>query len=610
MLNRQTPLKPRSRGELDQFFYEPDYITYADITGFFRRYFLIILTCTLVCTVLAILYILTSTSLYQTHVKVLIDTSTTQLVRDDRNETLIDAAHMESQVALILSDSILQGVVRRLKLDSDAEFTVGDGTRWQKLRALVLGGTPPRPAPILDPAFRLRLAVEALRGRLDVRRDGMSYVISIGVTTANAEKSAQIANAVAQAYEQEQVGAKTRAARASSAWLEDRIRSLRGKLDESARQLQDLKAGRSFPQSGQQGATEPVITVEAMEATVDSFRKLYETYLQALTKAVEQESFIFSNARVITPALPALARSFPRSKLIVIFGAFTGLLLGVGIAFLRLATDTSVRTPKQVKNYIGLECLARIPRIVRTVSLSRASPFLSVSKPSTDRRAMFQYITEAPFSQFAGAVTALKNAIVKSGRQDGIRSLGITSALPEEGKSTLSANLATAFALSSYKTLIIDADVHNSVISQTFAPDAKRGLFEVLKGEAEPQDCIVAGKGAAPDVLPVVSDKNAPVSYSWLSSDNMVALLKYLKDQYHLVVVDLPPLAPVAEGLTISGLLDSVILAVEWGKTPRDLLADVTYGLNLADANILGIVLTKVDEGAVHLRLKKAWKYY
>jgi capsular exopolysaccharide synthesis family protein len=606
MLNRQTPLKPRSRGELDQFFYEPDYITYADITGFARRYAFIITLCTLATTAAAILYVLTATPLFTTHAKVLIDPSATQLVREERNELLIDSAHMESQVALIVSDTILHNVVRKLKLDTDPEFVGVAVSGLDRVRGVVLGSEPSRPVQVKDPTLRTRLAMDFLRSRLDVHREGLSYVITIAVTTASPDKSALIVNAMAQAYEQEQVAAKTRSARASSAWLEDRIRSLRGKLDESARQLQDLRAGRTHAQ-GQQGEAEPPITVEAMEATVESFRKLYETYLQALTKAVEQESFSFSNARVITPALPSLSKSYPRGKLIIIFGAFAGLLLGVAIAFLRLMMDNTVRTPKQVKNYIGLECLARIPKITPP---PLRTPFFKAAKPPTDRRAMFQYITQEPFSQFAGAVTALKNAIVKSGRQDGIRSLGVTSALPEEGKSTLSANLATAFALSSYKTLIIDADVHNSVTSQTFAPDARIGLLEVLKGEAEPQDCIVAGKGSVPDVLPVVSDKNAPISYSWLSSDNMVALLKYLKDQYHLVVVDLPPLAPVAEGLTISGLLDSVILAVEWGKTPRDLLADVTYGLNLADANILGIVLTKVDEGAVHLRLKKAWKYY
>src|SRR5688572_5163111 len=165
MLNRQSPLKPRSRGELDQFFYEPDHITYADITGFVRRYAFIIALCTLASTILAILYVLTATPLFSTHVKVLIDPNATQLVREDRNEMLIDSAHMESQIALIVSDSIMQGVVKRLKLDADSEFTTGGASRWQRLKELIFGVGRTPAGPVLDPSLRVRLAVDSLRSR-------------------------------------------------------------------------------------------------------------------------------------------------------------------------------------------------------------------------------------------------------------------------------------------------------------------------------------------------------------------------------------------------------------------------------------------------------------
>jgi capsular exopolysaccharide synthesis family protein len=476
---------------------------------------------------------------------------------------------------------------------------------------LLFGRSANETAPKLSTGEQRQIALETLRSCMDVRRVGLSYAMDISVTTTAPDKSARLANAIASAYEREQIAARTKAARQSSEWLETRLHSLRSKLDDAARTLQNMKSGRDFAQPGGPSANpDKPVTVEALEATVEAYRTIYESYYQALTNAGEQQTYPISNARVISPAETPLGKSYPRSKLIVALGMFAGLLSGVGISFLRLSMDSSVRTPKQVKNYIGLECLARIPKIAQPVSFSPKSLLFPLRKAEADRQVMFHYVTEAPFSQFAGAVTALKTGIVKAGRQDGIRSLGITSALPEEGKSTLAINLATAFALSSYKTLIIDADVHNSVVSQTLAAGASQGLFEVLKGEAEPKDCIIAGKGPMPDVLPVVGDKRISGAYGWLSSESMLLLLKYLKEKYHFVVVDLPPLAPVPEGLTISSLLDSVLLAVEWGVTPRDVLADVTYGLNLADANILGIVLTKVDESAVQLRVKKSWKYY
>jgi succinoglycan biosynthesis transport protein ExoP len=210
MLNRETPHRSRARGELDQFFYEPEHITYSDIVAFFRRYFLIIAGSAAIAGTLGILYVLTSTPLYSARVELLIDPSATQLVRDDRTELLIDTAHMESQIALIASAAILSAAVQRLNLQDDPDFTGGRPSERRKLQDLLFGAPPAEPrqqpaSPAIDPAMRMRLAVDALRGSIDVRRGGASYVIAIAVTTSNADKSARVANAVAQSYVQEQI---------------------------------------------------------------------------------------------------------------------------------------------------------------------------------------------------------------------------------------------------------------------------------------------------------------------------------------------------------------------------------------------------------------------
>lgn len=612
MLERHPKAKSRSREELDHFFYDPGYLTYADIVGFIKRYFVTIVFCLIAGALIAFYYVASTTPLYTAQAKIFLDPKTTQIIESKAVELSLDAAKIESEIALINSDTILNAVVKDLDLKNDSEFQIG---RASLLRRIISGdfrSSKQLATPALPEAEQIIVAIEALRSRLDVRRSGLAYVLDISVTSADPEKAARLANAIADAYEREQIEARTKAARQSSEWLETRIYRLREKLDEAARRLQSLKSGREYPPPADAGAgagDEPA-SVETLEATVDAYRKIYESYYQSLTNAGEQQTFLVSNARVITPATPPRSKSHPKNKLTIALGMFGGLLAGMGLAFLRASMDTSVRTPKQIRDTIGLDCLARIPRVPRGFSISRKKPFISMGASTADRHLMFRYVSEAPFSQFSGAVTALKSGVVKSSRQDGIRIIGVTSALPEEGKSTLAANLAAAFTLSSYKALLIDADIHNSVISQTFAPKARKGLFEVLKGEAKAAECIIGRRGAGPDILPIVADKQAPISYNWLSSESMLSLLATLKDEYHFIVVDLAPLTPIAEGLTISSLLDAVLLAVEWGKTPRDLLADVAYGLNLADANILGVVLTKVDEASVNLRLKKAWKYY
>ncbi len=613
MLERQPALKPRARDQLDHFFYEPGYITYADIAGFVRRYFFTILGGLILGLLTALYYVWSTTPLYTAQAKILLDPKTTQIIEVKAVELSLDAAKIESQIALVTSDTIVRAVVEGLSLTRDPEFQSNPPSLFRRIMSGQISQPEGRTWENISQDEQKLIAIEALRSKLDVRRDGLAHVLDISMISTDPLKAALIANAVAEAYEREQIDARTRSARQSSEWLETRIYRLRDKLDEAAQRLQDMKSGRDYPTAVEPGAPLEPTSIAALEATVEAYRKIYESYYQTLTAAGEQQTYPVSNARVITPASPPRGKSHPRNKLTVLIGMLTGLLAGVGLAFVRMGMDASVRTPKQIRNVIGLECLARIPRIKHALfvpSFSWKPPFISFKRKGSDRHFMFRYVTEAPFSQFAGAVTALKSAIVKAGRQDGVRIVGVTSALPEEGKSTLAVNLASAFTLSAYKVLIIDADIHNSVISQTFAPNATRGLVEILKGEASLADCIISRHGAGPDILPVVAQHKSPVSYSWLSSDSMLSLLRALKEEYHFVIVDLPPLTPVAEGLTISSLLDGVVLAVQWGRTPRDLLADVTYGLNLAEANILGVVLTKVDESAVNLRLKKSWKYY
>ncbi len=557
-------------------------------------------------------YVATATPLFTAYTQILMDPRANEVLEDRRAELTLDAAAIESQIALITSDTIVRAVAEGLNLKSDPEFSGHSIPLSARILSLIAGGRHEQTEQhSLDDGVRTRVAVERLRNALDVRRAGLSHVINLSVTAADPDKAARLANAMAESYEREQIAARIRRARQSSEWLETRIYVLGKRLNEAARDLQEVRTGRGFPQSQASGpaGAEPD-TVEVAQATVDAYRQIYQSYFQALTNAVEQQSFQGSNARIITPATAPRERSHPRSRLVITLGLLAGLLLGIAIAMIRQNMDNSVRSPKQIRNAVGLECLARIPRVATAFSLRRTMKSLAERDGAAQRLDLFNHVTRTPFSQFAGAVTALKTAILKAGRQDGIQTLGVTSALPDEGKSTLSANLAAAFVLSSHKTLIVDADIHRSMASRTLAPQTSHGLFEVLKGERKLSECIIRGKGNRADILPVVLNDHTPDAYTWLNSDQMRSLLQALKESYHYIIVDLPPLTPVAEGLTMSSMLDGILLVVEWGRTPQELVADVTYGLNLADANVLGVALTKVDQASVHIGLRKPLQYY
>jgi succinoglycan biosynthesis transport protein ExoP len=173
----------------------------------------------------------------------------------------------------------------------------------------------------------------------------------------------------------------------------------------------------------------------------------------------------------------------------------------------------------------------------------------------------------------------------------------------------IAGNLATLYALSSGRTLLIDADIHNSTVSNYFAPGVHVGLLEVVTGMAGLDKAIIKGSGFVPDVLPIAVKETAPVSYEQLASERMESLLRALREHYEMIIVDLPPVHPIVDGVAIAALLDGVIVAAEWGRTPIELLAEVTATLHTARANLLGVVITKADASAATVRWRKDWGY-
>ncbi len=587
-------------------------------------------------------------------------------------ERSLDTAQVEGQIAVLRSESLAYYVIGQLNLTDDPEFRAPPQSYKDRMIGRIkelinyggetAGRVEQEETEDTDYA-RLRTALDVFLGNLDVRRVGLSYAIDISYTSLDPNKAAKIANEVANAYIQDQLKATSQAARKSSEWLEARLTQLREQLNAAARQLELFKTGRApsiqsdvqvppatpsqpgtasdvAPQgdSDSAGAKQPAaqagdpafargqLTLAELESTTESYRKIYEAYQQAFTQAVQRQSFPVSNARVITSATRPLSKSSPRGRLILAFAALAGTLIGIGLAFIRQSLDNTVRSARQIRTKIGLPCLALMPRLGRPSrffpSLTRS--YVPLPPPSRAPKAAspaaaitsalpaeynFRIAIDVPFSPFSNALKTLRTGIAHADPRHTMRCIGITSAMPREGKSMVAGNLATLYALSSGRTLIIDADIHNSTASRYFAPRVTAGLLEVVTGIADLDRALIKGSGFVPDVLPIAVKEAAPVSYEQLTSEKMQALLNSLRTQYDMIVVDLPPVNPVVDGVSIAALLDGVVVVAEWGRTPLELLAEVTATLNTAQANVLGVVITKADPSAATIRWRKDWGY-
>jgi capsular exopolysaccharide synthesis family protein len=192
-------------------------------------------------------------------------------------------------------------------------------------------------------------------------------------------------------------------------------------------------------------------------------------------------------------------------------------------------------------------------------------------------------------------VKRLKAAISLGGRSAPLRCIGIASALPNEGKTTIAANLAELFAKTGKRTLIIDCDLRTSSLSRQMGSQSEYGIVEAINGSVEVEKCIVRANDGGLDLMPATDSETAVLSGELLGSERMRLLLQRLGDIYEVIIVDMPPLAAVVDGLGIGSVLDSVVLVAEWGATPIPVLSEVVRSLRNARVEILGAVINKVD---------------
>jgi capsular exopolysaccharide synthesis family protein len=631
---------------------DSSFINYHDIKRFVKRYAKTIAIATVLGILAAAAYAYSSVPLYTARTQIIIDPSLPQTMHDSRSEGIfsIDNAQVESQLEILRSEKIGQAVIDRLKLKENPEFMGGSPSLLSSLLGLFRsGGMGPVDEFVLD-----RVTLARLLGGLSVRRVGLSYSIDIQYSSRSPELAAKIANALAEAYINEQIAARAQAARQGGLWLEERIDQLRKEMNKSALDAQEFRAKRDYRLAPTRGGAEPEAgaqasaqddkaardketrdaraaradrhnTMEELDSTAQTYRRIYESYLMAYTESVQKQSYPVTNARVITAATTPLVKSHPRTKLLLAFGGLMGCLVGFGIAFFRHSIDGSVTGARQIREEVGMECVASIPLLPPSVarqSMARTmlakgalgemmkrlaenpssilsagvslAKSLKASAASESDDALSAVVT-MPFTNFSHGIKMLKTAISLAGRTRHIHCLAITSALPNEGKTTIAANLATLFALSGVKTLLVDADLRNASLTRALAPTAELGLIEAISGKAGLKKCIVAANGSGLDLLPASDIAHAAHSDEILGSEKARSLLQELQKTYDMVIFELPPLTATLDGLAISSMLDSTLLVAEWGKTPVPVLSEAVRLLRSAHADILGVALNKVD---------------
>jgi succinoglycan biosynthesis transport protein ExoP len=353
---------------------------------------------------------------------------------------------------------------------------------------------------------------------------------------------------------------------------------------------------------------EAQITAAELDAVAQSYRKMYESYLQTLAEAVQRESFPVSDARVISPAAKPLGKSAPRSKLVMALAGLVGGILGMSIAVVRQALDRSLRSPRQLRRNLSIECLGLLPRVTGGRWANLLFPWRALAAGTTRIRNRLD-VEKFPHSTFASTMRNVKTSIDIARHLQSLECIAITSLVPGEGKSTVALNIAKLFAISGTRTLLIDANIHASK-GLRFAQDAKDGLLDVLRGTASLEEARVRDEKIPLDILAPGGRGIGPNLSSLLGSDAMKQFLDAARRDYEFVLIDLPSMKVAPDARAISPFVDAMVVVAQSGATPVDVLGEALQELQSARAGILGVVVNKAETSRLTKHGNLAASYY
>jgi polysaccharide biosynthesis transport protein len=385
--------------------------------------------------------------------------------------------------------------------------------------------------------------------------------------------------------------------------IQDEVRRLaeasRSELDIAKQRQQEIENQLSTAVSQSRSTNTAELTIRELESRAKELRSMYGTFLQRYMGSMQQESFPVSETRVIYPAATPQSKSKPKTAMALALGLFGGIALGIGLGLLRDLMDRVFRTSGQIESVLEVPCLSMVPL------LGPAKPDkAAVSSDQTDdsiRRIVSTYsavhnaTVNMPLSRFAEAVRSVKLAIDLNSGKAANQVVGITSSLPNEGKTTIAAALAQLMAHGGKKVIIVDCDLRNPSLSAILAPNADKGLIELINGDCSLEDAVWRDPKTNLTFLPAV--RRGPLLHTSeiLASDAMRKLFSRLRGVYDYVIVDFPPLAPVVDVRAATPLVDCFVLVVEWGQTKVDVVRHALHTAPNLYENLVGAVLNKTD---------------
>jgi succinoglycan biosynthesis transport protein ExoP len=320
--------------------------------------------------------------------------------------------------------------------------------------------------------------------------------------------------------------------------------------------------------------------------------ELYGVVMQKAAQTDLTRALRVANARILDTAMrPNIAVS-PRVRMLIVIGAICGLALGIaaalGISFL----DSKVRGPADMEAR-GVTVIGVLPAL----GTNTAMPSYGRDKRRSrrleqhDDRDLIVHLE--PRSTAAECCRTIRTNITFQSADRPLRTIAVTSAMPKDGKTTVSISLATTLAQSGKRVLLIDTDLRKPRLHRTFKLAKGPGITTVLAGEATLEE--VALSTDIPNLSVVQCGPLPPNPSELLHTRRFAELVEDARNRFDTVIFDSPPLGAVTDPAIISTQVDGTIVVVRSGVTTRNGVDAAFRQLHGVSARIVGVVLNGVD---------------
>ncbi len=509
------------------------------------------------------------------------------------------------------------------------------------------------------PVSEVHRVVSMLKSKIRTERIARTNIITIIAVANEPEEAMSLANTVADAYIEDNLLEKNKQARTVRKFIEDQLASLEGRLNEAEDKMREfgdevqniniaddvrkklvdlqlqlstvlqkytekhpkvIRARDQLKEIEKQlkGFSGREVEYARLQREVEANRRIYAMLKEKLEEVRITEAEKIPDVSIIDPAgLPKSPVSY-QLKFNLVLGGFLGLVVGMVAAFVAENLDTSFGAIGDVENVVKVPVLGIVPSIASDEGTFKRR-FLRKKASKKQERDVRLVVHYKPTSPIAELFRNIKTNIKLSSSR---KTILITSAGPEEGKTTILINLGLVCAQDGLKVLLISSDLRRPAIAGSFGLNRKPGLSELIMGTAVLDKALrnssdmMLGEMAVEEILKrpglervwILPAGVSPLNPSEvLGSKELDNLIGKLKKDFDIILFDSPPVLPVSDATILAAKVDGVILCYEIGRTSRDALVRAKLQLESARANVLGIILNHIKP---QTQVGDAYPYY